>query len=258
MNTVNFKHYRVFTHPNEKAYPTVLGNPANIALVETMPTQEKCITLSQKHPKTTCVFIAPSNDHPQDFDIVWYKSGRPIQLCGHGTLAAAHFLRNKTTDVVFHSASESLSVKTQNELYTLQLKPHTFIELNDNPINAGKRAVVTQTSDGYYLVDLGSESAVRHFELSEEQICLIGSRALIVTSIASNSFYDIVFRYFAPQYGTFEDQATGSAGACLLPFWEDYFEKQTLNCYQASTNGGFFTITSNDTAVIVGGYVTEK
>lgn len=269
MNTENFKHYRVFTHPAEalhqsEPYPDALGNNASVIFVDTLPTEVQCLNQAQGLPKTTCVFIAPNqNDQgsKQYFDIAWYNSSQRIQRCGHGTLAAARYLHDKIkidTPWVFQSAKEQLAVTVKDNRYSLQFNRPDLIASETSIFTGANRAAKTRTTDGYYIIDIGSESAVNHFTLTNDLIDSIKQRALIITSLADTPQYDIVFRYFAPQYGVFEDQATGSAGPYIWEFWQHHHAKKILNCYQASTCGGFFTLSTSAESIFVSGYVTEK
>lgn len=269
MNTENFKHYRVFTHSPKalhqpEHYLNALGNNASVIFADTLPTPAQCLKQAQALPKTTCVFIAPNQNHQdnnQHFNITWYNSHQRIQRCGHGTLAAAHYLCNTikaSTPLVFHSTSEQLTVTIEQDRYCLQFNQTRLTASKDAMIANANRAAISDAHDGYYLIEIGNESEVKNFKLTHELIDSIKQRALIVTSLANHPQYDIVFRYFAPQYGIFEDQATGSVGPCLWAFWQDQFLDKALNCYQASARGGMFTVSKAGDSVTVSGYVTEK
>lgn len=268
MNTDNFKHYSVFTNPprslhKQKNNVNALGNNASVAFAESLPTETQCL----KHSKdldTTCVFIAPNKqgaDSNQHFDIVWYYRQQRIQRCGHGTLAAACYLHETmqcNRPLIFHSAIEQISVNREKNKYCLQLSQTQLISSNTGGFSQANRAAKSHNHDGYYLIDVGSESAVKRFEFKNAFIDSIEQRALIVTGLSDNPQYDVVFRYFAPQYGVLEDQATGSAGPCLWAFWQNHFAAKALRCYQASTRGGFFMLSKPSDKVIVSGYITEK
>lgn len=269
MSVKNTKHFNVFTSPPLELDETkndlmALGNSASVVLSDTLPPQTECLKKSKHLPETTWVFIAPHQQKSADrghFDIAWYQAGQSIQRCGHGTLAAARYLHNtmeSTLPLVFHSASERLHVTAKNQQYCLQFEPIQLIDDQLGFFAKAQRVAKTQSLDGYYLIDVASELAVKNFSLKQEVINAIKQRALIVTAVADHTQYDIVFRYFAPQYGVLEDQATGSAGPCLWAFWQNQFPQATLNCYQASAKGGFFTLSQVAKTVMVSGYITEK
>jgi len=269
MNTDLIRHFDVFTHAPEAIESSqnalvARGNRASVVLTDTLPTNAQCLQYSSSSPQTTWVFIAPRHHEKQyklHYDIAWYQAQQSIQRCGHGTLAAAFYLHQTLTStlpLVFHSASEQLHVSGDNNQYCLQFKPLTLIDTPVGYFTKASRAAKTHNHDGYCIIDMGSDVAVKKFELNQKAIDEIQQRALIVTSVADNPQYDLIFRYFAPQYGITEDQATGSAGPCLWAFWQDYLVKQTLSCYQASRQGGMFTLSQNTETVNVSGYITEK
>lgn len=255
------------------------------------------------------------------FSIRWFSPTNVIKRCGHGTLAAAAFILNHLYDrklstqtpptltsaltLTFHSDSESLKIEVQEEVkkniienkknlkenivfYSLQLENELLIASDfslklKNNLNI-LRERKTQDDDGYLIIELSDECAIKEFSLTKNIIDIINKRALIITAKTKNKNYDIVFRYFAPFYGEQEDSATGSAASLLMPFWENHFfknksfsnqsltkklhsQRRQLRCYQASENGGFFIIdidgnnrnlsaTSNTIEVI--GQITEK
>lgn len=261
----------------------------------------------------TLVYISPCNQdnnldnklNENEFSIRWFSPTSVIKRCGHGTLAAAAFIQNSIYDknpstninasLRFHSDHESLKVNIfQNKntsknvpiSYSLQLKNEQLLASNYklkltsnlNILREGK----TQDDDGYLIIELGDEAAIKGFILTKNIIDTIYKRALIITAKTQNKHYDLVFRYFAPFYGELEDNATGSAASLLMPFWEAYCFKnksynneslektsqaRQLRCYQASKNGGFFIINSDDDSrhlsatpntIEIIGHVTEK
>jgi PhzF family phenazine biosynthesis protein len=252
----------------------------------------------------TFVYISNLND--LEYSIRWFSSTSVIKRCGHGTLAAAAFVcrhlnqkasLSESAPLIFNSDIESLKVKInlkENNLgikthfYCLQLKQEALTKSNyklilEDELNICSEAK-TQDDDGYIIFELENEAAVTEFKLSKKLINTINKRALIITTIASNQEYDIAFRYFAPFYGELEDNATGSAASIIMPFVKAKFvnekgfnvqilsekkplQLRQLRCYQASKNGGFFTINikqehdnvgaKSDTIEIVG-QITEN
>jgi predicted PhzF superfamily epimerase YddE/YHI9 len=83
-------------------------------------------------------------------------------------------------------------------------------------------------TDGHdYLVELHSEDAVRSLRPDFDILSAIQARAIIVTSVASSTEYDVVSRVFAPRLGIDEDSVTGSAHCCLGPFWMAKLRKKS-------------------------------
>ena len=239
-----------------------------------------------------------------EYSVRWFSPTSIIKRCGHGTLAAAAFIHNTIYDkkpsinintyLTFYSDHESLKVTVfQNKntskngvlSYSLQLKNELLIASNYKIKMASNLNILreskTQDNDGYLVIELSDEAAIKEFILTKDIIDAINKRALIITAKTPNKHYDLVFRYFAPFYGELEDNATGSAASLLMPFWEATFFKnksfnnerlektsqaRQLRCYQASKNGGFFIINGDDNnhlsntsrPIDVIGHVTEK
>ena len=57
-------------------------------------------------------------------------------------------------------------------------------------------------------------------------------------SHAGDSGYDILSRFFAPWMGIDEDHVTGSAHACLAPFWQARLGGPSMSARQCSKRGG--------------------
>ena len=94
-------------------------------------------------------------------------------------------------------------------------------------------------TDGHdYLVEVHSEETVRSLHPDFDMLSTIQARAIIVTSQASSTDYDVVSRVFAPRLGINEDPVTGSAHCSLGPFWKARLNKKELVAYQASQRGG--------------------
>ena len=260
MSTIQFKPFSVFTAPRDESKTSLqaIGNSASVALFKHLPTEDECCRLSQQHPDTTLVFISPIEEHANHFSIAWFKTGRRIQRCGHGTLAAAYFLQSDAHALVFQSTREQLLVTLKQQHASLHLIPETLIKLTQQPLTQAKRSMVSQADNGYMIIELDNQQAVKDFTLDNNVIAALGARALIISSLSDYANIDITFRYFAPQYGVVEDQATGSAASCLWPFWSSRIDKDCLNCYQLSAQGGYFSLTAPDSHVVVTGYITEK
>ncbi len=260
----HFTLFHVFTGKN------ALGNPAAVTVVETMPDFIKHKTMHSGCDTT--VYIKPRQDN--EFDIRWFNNTGAIQRCGHGTLAAAAYLqegcqenhKNKK-ELIFYSKTESLLVTIEDNSYLLQLDTQdlktcrTFDSQKHLPFSYQQLAY-TDNQNGYIIVELNDELSVKQFTLNAAIIDAIQQRALIITAKSEHTEFDIIFRYFAPQYGPPEDSATGSAASVLWPFWNRQnlknIYKDTLHCYQASQNGGIIKITGSQHRICIHGRVIKE
>jgi predicted PhzF superfamily epimerase YddE/YHI9 len=122
----------------------------------------------------------------------------------------------------------------------------------DTSSSAAVKAVSSGGNTGYLLVELASEADLLSFQQPGPLLGKFTQRALIVTALSSNpAQYDVLFRYFAPQYGNPEDAATGSAMRVVTRYWSERLlnpaktaglvEKSdgVIRAWQASSKGGY-------------------
>jgi len=195
-------------------------------------------------------FFYPGTD---GFNLRWFSPLVEVDLCGHGTLAVAHVLRQQGyfTDlptVHFSTRSGLLTAQLQGEWIELDFPIHFQQETAPPPelsqaLGTALKYVGTDGDD--YLVELESEGAVRFLRPDFDILSTIQARAIIVTSVASSTEYDVVSRVFAPRLGIDEDPVTGSAHCCLGPFWMAKLRKKELIAYQASARGGVLRLRLN-------------
>lgn len=220
------------------------------------------IAISNGLPATAFVYPAPMVDSTPSYFIRWFSSDGEITLCGHGALAAA--------DVILSSQPQ-----TQNKLYLRysqgliaveKIDTHQYrlafncIELLPVQLTSAVQSIfnprvinIQQTEDefGYLVVSLSDKAAVKSFDFEHQLYCGLTKRALIVTAQEDSIIY---FRYFAPQYGVFEDGATGSAAPVLAAFWQ-LIPEQTYQCIQLSHSGGYYRLQMANGKVLLIGQV---
>jgi predicted PhzF superfamily epimerase YddE/YHI9 len=253
-NKTEFTPFQVFTGTHAQ------GNTAYVSLADTLPTSINTISDAYNidlQPDVTYVFL--ESIHTNEYAIRWFCNNIMIQRCGHGTLAAAQYLQSRFPSdcYYFHSVREKLQVISTKHRLWLKLPVEKLIPQQKYKIETQfnfftGRVALTDDLQGYIIAELSSNQKVIDFQLNEEIIEFIEERALIITSKSEKnkkkSNHDISFRYFAPQYGSREDQATGSAASILWPFWKDELtlnEESPLLCKQLSSKGGLLYISNN-------------
>lgn len=184
------------------------------------------------------------------FHLRWFSPLVEVDLCGHGTLAVAHVLREEgyfrqQQTARFITRSGLLKASLQGERIELDFPSLPQHETSPPPelrqaLGVSMKYVGTDGHD--YLVELDSEETVRSLRPNLYLISQIQARAVIVTSRASSIGYDFVSRVFAPRLGIDEDPVTGSAHCCLGPFWMAKLRKKELIAYQASARGGMLRL----------------
>ena len=195
------------------------------------------------------------------FNLRWFSPLIEIDLCGHGTLAVAHLLREqgyftRQRAASFFTRSGPLTARLRGDMIELnfpslhqqQIVPHHELR---QALGVPMKYVGTDGHD--YLVELDSEDAIRSLRPDFAALASIPARAIVVTSQASSTEYDIVSRVFAPRLGIDEDPVTGSAHCYLGPFWMAKLRKKELIAYQASARGGVLHLRLDGSRVALSG-----
>lgn len=238
------------------------GNPAAVMEVTELP--NFCAHLLFPTDCRTRVYL--KHIESNHYQIRWMNDSASITRCGHGTVAATAFLAEKTgmKNFYFSSETETLAVFAAPPLYQLEFRTVFLVKADENhSLFVPKRMMKSAGEKPYYIAELQDAKAVSEFSVNPSVEMFIGKGALIVTARCQQPFADIVFRYLAPHYDQFEDQATGSAAGVLLPFWrgllhEKRMFKKGLRCYQASQGGGYYRIfQGNKDHVLVEGHVKK-
>jgi predicted PhzF superfamily epimerase YddE/YHI9 len=106
--------------------------------------------------------------------------------------------------------------------------------------------------DGY-LVELGSEEAVRALAPDVRKLRTRPDGYLLVTAPSSDPAFDFVSRFFAPAAGIDEDPVTGSAPCVLGPYWMAKLGQSELTGHQVSARGGVVHVRVDGDRVHLGG-----
>ncbi|MQA10658.1 MAG: PhzF family phenazine biosynthesis isomerase [Pseudonocardiaceae bacterium] len=244
------------------AYAPYTGNPAAVVLLDRQAPDEWMRALGAELNQAATAFVAPRDDGT--FDLRWMTATSELELCGHGTLAAAHILREKGAAITFHTLAGELHARLSDGSVTLDfpaLPPRTVprpAEL-DRVLPADEPVAVYRT-DLDYLVELGSEAQLRDARPDLDALAELAVRGLILTAAATDGAkdHDFVSRFFAPARGIPEDSVTGSAHCALAPHWLPRFGAETITGYQASSRGGYVRVSqpSPDRVGLTGNAIT--
>jgi predicted PhzF superfamily epimerase YddE/YHI9 len=113
--------------------------------------------------------------------------------------------------------------------------------------------------DGYLIIELPADSLLSAMQSPGERLAQYTMRALIVTCVQHDDpAVDVHFRYFAPQYGSDEDTATGSAMRLLARYWQGRGLGDHLAAQQRSPEGGLLYSRMEGDYVWVGGQVVDE
>jgi PhzF family phenazine biosynthesis protein len=234
------------------------GNPAAVCVLDGPRDERWMQNLAREMNLSETAFLQRRHD---GFELRWFTPAVEVDLCGHATLASAHVLWEEG----HLQADEQARFHTRSGLLTAD-REGDWIEL-DFPANppepcpapAGMLEALGIEGPGYvgrsrfdYIVEVGSEAAVRACQPDFKALGRVKTRGIMVTSAAAGEF-DFVSRFFGPAAGIDEDPVTGSAHCCLGPFWQARLGKAEMLAYQASARGGVIRVRVMGDRVRLGG-----
>jgi PhzF family phenazine biosynthesis protein len=234
------------------------GNPAAVCVLPAAGDENWMRQVASEMNLSETAFLYPYQD---GFNLRWFTPTVEVALCGHATLASAHVLWEEGhispgQEARFYTQSGLLTAQRRGEW--IELNFPAVIESPSAPPSGLAEALGTEL--GYvgknkfdYIVELKSEETVRMLQPNFTALKSLGVRGVIVTSRSDKPEYDFISRFFAPGSGIDEDPVTGSAHACLGPFWSGRLGKSEFTAYQASPRGGIVRVRLNDGRVILGG-----
>jgi PhzF family phenazine biosynthesis protein len=234
------------------------GNPAAVCLLEKARDSAWMQAVAAEMNLSETAFLSPLGD---DYELRWFTPKIEVELCGHGTLSAAHIL----FEFGFYEPDETICFNTKSgpimatsnrgtiELDMPRRDPQP-LELNDViRTQFGADAVAAAEYGGDLLiVELPNADAVRNFEPNFKAMSGLPYTDLIITAPGDGK-YDFVSRFFSPATGINEDPVTGMAHCSLGPYWASKLGKDKFLAYQASPRGGEVWVTNKPERVYIGG-----
>lgn len=240
------------------------GNPAGVCLVSEFPDEVAMQSLAFELHWSETAFVKPLGRTPEGvehFHIRWFSPKDEAPVCGHATLAAAHFLFESGTvqgeAIAFHSKAGPLTVTREvieEEPWLVMDFPAFSIQLCEpSPTTAILQQVLERSTpptffkdDLIYITVLSSEEEVRACHPRLDLLQTLPCRALSITAPSSQPEFDFVSRYFAPKVGIPEDPVCGSAHCRLAPLWSSILQKNVFWAHQISARGGILRVTYDE------------
>ena len=255
MSDNTYEHFRAFY--GEAAE----GNPCGLrALSTALPDQlpagstTRCLTrdLGERRAEVRC----------------FSDQGRPIECCGHGLLCSAALWRARwECDGGLVTGATHIPFRQEGALIWLQfpypdLTPSALPQGIDRLLpGAALSCDRVGTASGYLLVELQSSDELAAMTPPGEALKPLTDRALLVyvrcpQNDATPTPYR--FRYFAPQYGSAEDTATGSAMRLVTAAARTRYTDHEIMAAQLSPGGGLLYGAVEGDTVWVGGQVQKE
>jgi len=199
---------------------------------------------------------------PDGFRLRWFTPSTEVDLCGHATLASAHFLwesgrLDPGREARFHSRSGLLTAVRDADWITLDFPatPATEAPVPHDLIEGLGGAVPAWVGRSIFDVVAVFEDAatVRAMTPSFERLARVPARGIIVTAPGDQDGIDFVSRFFGPEVAVPEDPVTGSAHCALAPYWAERTGRTRMTGYQASSRGGIVRVDLRGDRVRLGG-----
>ena len=240
------------------------GNPAGVVVLDHFPDDEWMQGVANELHQAETAFLV-QDDEPNTFRLRWFTPVAEVALCGHATLASAHWLWESGTlpegsVAAFETLSGRLTAEPDRHHIVLDLPavPAAQVPASADLLTAlrGTAPVWTGVTgnddpgERNMIAVLESEDLVRRLAPDLEAITRLPVGGLIVT--ARSSAGGVVSRYFAPAFGIPEDPVTGSAHCTIAPYWRDELGT-TLFAEQASPRGGALTVATKAGRVFLSG-----
>jgi len=243
------------------------GNPAAVVFLDKQHgdrSDEWMQSLAAENNLAETAFLRPmppttSQDGVFEFSLRWFTPTVEVALCGHATLAAAHFLVSTGRvprgigRIDFHTVhSGTLAASCSSDgLIELDFpaQKSTALALEEFEYRDALVRALPGVADlqrevlflgradtGDLLVELRQESLVVGAKIVIAALAEIPGRGVIITSRGGPSECDFVSRCFFPNMGVPEDPVTGSAHCTLAVHYGG--QGQKMRGYQASKRGG--------------------
>ena len=220
------------------------GNPAAVCWLEQSMGDAWHQAVAAEMNLAETAFLRPAAD---GFHLRWFTPSTEVDLCGHATLASAHFLWEsgrlaREREARFHSRSGLLTATRDGDWITLDFPatpaseaavPHDLIEGLGGAVPLWVGRSVFDVMVVYH-----DAAIVRGISPSFERLARVPARGIIVTAPGDEEGIDFVSRFFGPGVDVPEDPVTGSAHCALAPYWAARLGRTRMTGYQASRRGG--------------------
>ena len=234
------------------------GNPAAVCLLDSEADRDWMQSVAREMNLSETAFLFRRGDG--DWSLRWFTPGAEVDLCGHATLASAHFLWDQrlldtTESARFHTRSGLLTCVRDGDWILMDFPALPTAPAQEpaglaEALGAAPVAVWQSTWD--LVVEFADAASVRNLKPRFHDLLPFAERGVLVTAPGDRS-YDFVSRFFAPIHRIDEDPVTGSAHCVLTPFWAARLGKSEMLAYQASARGGELRVAARGERVQLGG-----
>ncbi|HHX8453844.1 TPA: PhzF family phenazine biosynthesis protein [Vibrio diabolicus] len=220
------------------------GNPAGVCITESNLDEEMMLAIAAEMSLSETAFLSLNT-----MQLRWFTPETEVALCGHGTLATAHVLREQG----LYNTGDTIEFVTLSGVLTAQLDHDDIHLVFPAPILDMRASINTDLLHGLgldvadviaygqfdnkQLIVINDESLIEQLEPDCSALLKQKGRGVVITAQSSTDA-DFVSRYFAPWVGVDEDPVTGSAHCALCVYWAKELGKAQLKGFQASKRSG--------------------
>lgn len=245
------------------AHEPFSGNPAATVKLDDFPSDRLMKQIAMEMNLSETAFA--KRLAPNYFHLRWFTPTQEVKLCGHATLAMAHYLReigevDLNLPLQFHTLSGRLLVSFEGSLLVMNFPAAHPVPCSERSLALLPEIIGDQPYECLGLTDnvtvvLAEEAAVQKFVPDFAKIAQLEIGRLNITAIADQEHpYDFVSRFFAPTFGINEDPVTGSAHCTLTPYWAKRLGKNILKAKQLSQRTGELEVVYEQDRVLIKGY----
>ncbi len=245
------------------------GNPAGVVLLDGHARRPSWMQeVAAELGASETAFLEPRNESGS-YGLRWFTPAVEVELCGHATLAAAHWLWDQRDE-----GGQSLSFHTRSGVLTATRSPVDDLIWLDFPVvpivdthqpdgwreafGRGELSWVGRTegvhdihSNGLIVTDADS---LRRLAPDFGRVADLPCGGVIITASSDLSDVDILTRYFAPACGVDEDPVTGSAHCTVGWYWAAILGIHRLRARQVSSRGGDLHVEVDEERIGLGGH----
>ncbi|MRH43524.1 PhzF family phenazine biosynthesis isomerase [Aquibacillus halophilus] len=233
----NFYFINAFTKEKFK------GNPAAIVMLTEKVSEKWMQSLASEFNQPITTFMSKIDDN--SFGLRWFTPTTEINLCGHGTLGAAHILWSEgmvssQLPINFHTKAGELQanlIQQQIQLTFTIIESQNIQQTEELETIVGLPIKASAWAKDRYIIELENADMVHRVNPNLERMKNLDGAGMVITSRGFDK-YDFVSRYFAPKIGVNEDHVTGSAHCALASYWGRICKKDVFFAYQDSARGG--------------------
>jgi PhzF family phenazine biosynthesis protein len=220
------------------------GNPAAVVLLPGARAEEWMQRVAMEMNQSETAFLLRQEG---SFSLRWFTPNKEVDLCGHATLASAHYLwegghLDANAVARFHTRSGWLTARRAGDGWiTLNFPAITSHRTEAPPDLAavlGAEPQHVRRGDFDLLCVMKDAATVRTLQPNLTAMAHWEVRGVLVTASGDTDGIDFVSRCFFPAYGVPEDPVTGSAHCTLAMYWRHVLGHDEMVGFQASARSG--------------------